>query len=121
MAGPYEYVAPNYWYAREAPGGAFGFNTETGIGAQLPVIESIRKMIPADKLWPLNDVWNYHCTASTTAMNNLDVLTENINARYGEAKDLNDYLLKADLLNYEGTRAMFEALRVNVPRTTRFV
>lgn len=121
MAGPYEYVAPNYWYAREAPGGAFGFNTETGIGAQLPVIESIRKMIPADKLWPLNDVWNYHCTASTTAMNNLDVLTENINARYGEAKDLNDYLRKADLLNYEGTRAMFEAFRVNVPRTTGIV
>ena len=54
-------------------------------------------------------------------MNNLDVLTENITARYGEAKDLNDYLRKADLLNYEGTRAMFEAFRVNVPRTTGIV
>lgn len=122
MAGPYEYVAPNYWYAKEAPGGAFGFNTETGIGAQLPVIESIRKMIPADKLWPVNnEAWSYHCTASTTAMNNLDVLTENITARYGAAKDLNDYLRKADLLNYEGTRAMFEAFRVNVPRATGIV
>ena len=41
MAGPYDYVAPNYWYLAEAPGGAFGFNTETGIGAQLPVRESL--------------------------------------------------------------------------------
>ena len=121
MAGPYEYVAPNYWYDKEAPGGAFGFNTETGIGAQLPVVESIRKMIPEDKLWPLNEVWDYHCTASTEAMNNLDVLTASITARYGEAKDLNDYLLKADLLNYEGTRAMFEAFRVNIPRATGIV
>lgn len=122
MAGPYEYVSPDYWYSDKAPGGAFGFNTETGIGAQLPVIESIRKMIPEDKLWPVNnEAWNYHCTASSTAMNNLDVLTENITARYGQAKDLNDYLLKADLLNYEGTRAMFEAFRVNIPKSTGIV
>lgn len=121
MVGPYEYVSPDYWYSDKAPGGAFGFNTETGIGAQLPVIESIRKMIPDDKLWPLNEVWNYHCTTSTTAMNNLDVLTENITVRYGEAKDLTDYLLKADLLNYEGTRAMFEAFRVNIPQATGIV
>lgn len=121
MVGPYEYVSPDYWYSDKAPGGAFGFNTETGIGAQLPVIESIRKMIPEDKLWPLNEVWNYHCTTSAAAMNTLDVLTENITARYGEAKDLNDYLLKADLLNYEGTRAMFEAFRVNIPRATGIV
>lgn len=59
-------------------GGAFGFNTETGIGAQLPVRESIEKMIPADKRWPVDQsVWNYHCTASTSAMNTLDVLDAN--------------------------------------------
>ncbi|NCC09521.1 MAG: glycoside hydrolase family 2 [Bacteroidia bacterium] len=121
MAGPYEYVAPNYWYSEKAPGGAFGFNTETGIGAQLPVIESLRKMIPADKLWPLSEVWDYHCTTSATDMNSLKVLKETIDKRYGEAKDLNDFLCKADWLNYEGTRAMFEAFRVNVPRTTGIV
>ncbi len=121
MAGPYEYVAPNYWYAKDAPGGAFGFNTETSIGAQLPCEESIRKMLPADKLWPLNEVWNYHCTASIEAMHNMEVLTKNITSHYGEAKNLSDYLLKADLLNYESTRAMFEAFRVNVPHATGII
>lgn len=121
MAGPYDYVAPNYWYSAKAPGGAFGFNTETGIGAQLPVKESIEKMIPANKRWPLNEEWDYHCTASASDMNSLSVLKEAVDARYGEAKDLDDFLRKADLLNYEGTRAMFEAFRVNIPRATGIV
>ncbi|MEG2573278.1 MAG: glycoside hydrolase family 2, partial [Bacteroides sp.] len=121
MNGPYEYVGPNYWYIDHQVGGAFGFNTETGIGAQLPVIESIKKIIPKDKLWPLNEVWNYHCTVSSTAMNSLGVLTETINKKYGEAKNLEDYLKKADLVNYEGTKAMFEAFRVNAPLTTGIV
>lgn len=121
MAGPYEYVAPNYWYLEKAPGGAFGFNTETGIGAQLPVKESIKKMISPDKLWPINEEWGYHCTTSASDMNSLKVLKETITSRYGEAENLDDFLRKADLLNYEGTRAMFEAFRVNIPRTTGIV
>lgn len=121
MNGPYEYVGPNYWYIDSLNGGAFGFNTETGIGAQLPVIESIKKMIPANKLWPVNETWNYHCTVSTSGMNSLDVLTETINQKYGKAKNLEDYLKKADLLNYEGTKAMFEAFRINIPKTTGIV
>lgn len=121
MVGPYDYVAPNYWYSAEAPGGAFGFNTETGIGAQLPVIESIKRMLPADKLWPVGKEWDERCTVSDAAMNTLDVLKKTITARYGEAKDLNDFLRKADWLNYEGTRTMFEAFRVNIPRATGIV
>lgn len=121
MHGPYDYVGPNYWYEDRQFGGAYGFNTETGIGAQLPVIESLRKMIPEDKLWPLNEYWDYHCTASESHMNSLRVLTEAINGRYGEAVDLNDYLRKADLLNYEGTKAMFEAFRVNIRNATGVV
>lgn len=121
MAGPYEYVGPNYWYIDTLYGGAFGYNTETGIGAQLPVLESIKKFIPEDKLWPLNDTWNFHCTTSTAAMNSLKELTTVINNKYGQAKNLEDYLMKADLVNYDGTRAMFEAFRVNIGKTTGIV
>ena len=120
MAGPYDYVAPNYWYLEQAPGGAFGFNTETGIGAQIPVRESLEKMI-GKNLWPLNDVWYYHCTVSATAMNNLDRLQSVIKGRYGEPTGLEDFLHKADLVNYDGTRAMFESFRCNVPRATGIV
>ena len=36
MEGPYEYVGPEYWYVDTKMGGAYGFNTETGIGMNLP-------------------------------------------------------------------------------------
>ncbi len=120
MAGPYEYVAPAYWYSAEAPGGAFGFNTETGIGAQLPVKESLVQMF-GSKLWPLNEVWDYHCTTAAEAFNKLDVLKQTVASRYGEATNIDDFLRKANMVNYDGTRAMFEAFRYNSPRATGLI
>ncbi len=37
MKGPYDYVGPSYWYVDTVNGGAYGFNTETGPGPQIPV------------------------------------------------------------------------------------
>jgi exo-1,4-beta-D-glucosaminidase len=121
MNGPYEYVGPNYWYEDRRFGGAYGFNTETGIGAQLPVLESIRKFIPQNQLWPVNEAWNYHCTASGTALNNLSVLTDVMNRKYGEAHSIEEYVMKAHVIDYEGTKAMFEAFRCHLPQTTGIV
>lgn len=121
MVGPYDYQAPVYWYSPEAPGGAFGFNTETGIGAQMPMKESIMKMIPADKLWPLGKEYDYHCTTAGEAMHSLDVLKEVTEKRYGPSENLDQFLLKAHHLDFDGTRAMFEAFRVNVPRSTGLI
>ena len=113
MEGPYDYVAPAYWYDPQAPGGAFGFNTETGVGAQLPVRESLQKMLRGASLWPVDERWNILCTASSSEMNTLARLTQVIDARFGASKNIDEYLHRADLLSYEGTRAMFEAFRVN--------
>ena len=120
MEGPYEYVGPSYWYLPEAPGGAFGFNTETGIGAQLPVKESLQKML-GNQLFPIDSRWNILCTASSSEMNTLGRLNEVIQQRFGEAKDIDEYLYRADMLNYESTKAMFESFRVRWPHTTGIV
>lgn len=118
MVGPYDYQGPEYWYNPVAPGGAFGFNTETGIGAQLPMRESIEKMIPQDQLWPVGAAYDFHCTVAGEDMHSLDVLKEVIGKRYGPANDLDEFLLQAHHLDYDGTRAMFEAFRVNAPKAT---
>lgn len=120
MAGPYEYVGPSYWYQPEAPGGAFGFNTETGIGAQLPVKESLQKML-GPNLFPIDQRWNILCTASSGDMNSLKQLNEVIRNRFSEAKNIDEYLRHADLLNYESTKAMFESFRVRWPHTTGII
>jgi exo-1,4-beta-D-glucosaminidase len=116
MRGPYDYVPPVYWYVDTQNGGAFGFNTETGPGPQVPPLESLRKMIPEDKLWPINDVWNFHCCRGL--FKTLDRYNEAMDKRLGPARDLDDYLRKAQFLNYEAMRAMYEAFTANKYKAT---
>ena len=118
MWGPYEWQAPYYWYTEQGKGNAVGFNTEIGIGAQLPVKESLMKFIPEDRLWPVGEEYDYHTTTSRDALHDLNELKTVIEKRMGGAKDLDDFLRKAHFIDYEGTRAMIEAHRVNVPRST---
>ena len=121
MSGPYEYVAPSYWTEDKIDstyhcklgqcGGAHGFNTETSPGPAVPPIESLRTMLPKDHLWPIDDWWNFH--AGGGEFKDMHVYTDALTARYGKADTLEDYTLKAQLMNYEGIRAMFEAYSRN--------
>ncbi|WP_341225134.1 glycoside hydrolase family 2 protein [uncultured Arcticibacterium sp.] len=120
MYGPYEYVPPIYWYEDKELGGAYGFNSEVGPGPQIPTIESIKKMIPAEKLWPAdNDMWNYH--SGRKDFNTLGVYLKALNAKLGEPKNLEDLAFKAQILNYEAIRPMFESHVMNRPTTTGVV
>jgi len=111
MEGPYEYVPPIYWYADTVYGGAYGFNTETGPGAQVPPVESMRDMIPAESLWPINDTWEYHC--GRHEFQTLNRYNTAMNERFGKPATLDEYCTKAQLLNYESIRPMFEAFQSN--------
>lgn len=122
MEGPYEYVAPDYWYLDTKKGGAFGFNTETCTGASIPQKSSLERMIDKENLWPVGgQAWNRYCTASSSAMNTTSTLEGNVKSTYGEVADLDDFVKKAHALDYDGTRAMFEAFRCNRPNTTGIV
>ncbi len=121
MEGPYEYVGPDYWYLDTQNGGAFGFNTETGIGANLPSEASLRRMLSEDNLWPLGKAIDSHATASGSAMNSTRILEATIAGIYGEAQNFEDFVRKGHAVDYDGTRAMFEAFRVNLPATTGIV
>lgn len=119
MAGPYDYVTPNYWYEDRKNGGAFGFNTETGPGPQVPPLSSLRRMIPADQLWPINPAWDYHCARHD--FGNLKKFLTAYDHRYGAAKSVEEFAFKAQASNYEAMRAMFEAFSVNKPNATGVV
>jgi len=121
MLGPYEYVGPDYWFKDSMFGGAYGFNTETGPGPQIPVYESIIKMIPKNDRWPVNDTWSYHCTTAPEVLNSLDVLNRAMDEMYGKPDNLHNYLVKAHLMNYESTKSMFEAFRVNRTEATGLI
>jgi exo-1,4-beta-D-glucosaminidase len=116
MTGPYDYVTPNYWYLDTSNGGAFGFNTETGSGPQIPPLVSLKKMIPENKLWPINEAWEYHC--ARREFGTLFTFLTAFNARYGEAKTLEEFAFKVQAANYEAARAMFEAFGAARPKAT---
>jgi exo-1,4-beta-D-glucosaminidase len=107
MTGPYQYVGPSYWYLDTEHGGAFGFNTETSPGPAIPLFASLREMFPPDDLWPVNKVWDDHTGGGV--FGNLEVYNRALDNRYGKPSGLKDYVEKAQVTDYEGERAMFEA------------
>jgi exo-1,4-beta-D-glucosaminidase len=119
MNGPYDYVPPIYWYIDKKNGGAFGFNTESGPGPQPPPLESLKRMLPEDRLWPINNVWEYHCGQRN--FSNLNRYLHTLEHRYGKPNNIEDFARKAQAANYEAARAMFEAFGVNKPNATGII
>jgi len=107
MTGPYEYVPPVYWLADTKAGGAYGYNTETSPGPAIPTRQSLEKFIPKEHLWPIDEVWNYH--SGGERFTTVNVFTDGLTQRYGQASSLDDYERKAQAMTYDGERAMFEA------------
>ncbi|MEV6159647.1 fibronectin type III domain-containing protein [Nonomuraea sp. NPDC052129] len=110
MPGPYEWVPPNYWYNKRE-GGAFGFNSETSAGPDVPTLDSLKRMMTTaqiNSLWQSPSATQYHRSPSST-FNNLTIYHNALRGRYGVPSSLNDYVKKAQLAQYEAVRAQFEA------------
>ncbi|HEY7617018.1 MAG TPA: glycoside hydrolase family 2 TIM barrel-domain containing protein, partial [Terriglobales bacterium] len=116
MTGPYEYIAPSYWLEDKERGGAHGFNTETSMGPAVPPVESLRRMLPAEHLWPIDEWWNFH--AGGGEFKDISVFTDALTRRYGKADSVEDFAFKSQLMTYEGVRAMFEAYSRNKYQST---
>jgi exo-1,4-beta-D-glucosaminidase len=119
MNGPYDWVPPVYWWEDREHGGAYGFNTETGPGPQPPPLESARRMIPEEDLWPVGEVWNYH--SGRGEFSDMDRYIEALGRRYGPPASVEEFLFKAQAANYEAIRPMFESFAVNRPLTTGLI
>jgi exo-1,4-beta-D-glucosaminidase len=107
MRGPYEWVPPIYWYTDTKLGGPHGFATEIGPGPAPPPLESLKLFLPADKLWPIDETWTYHCGGGP--FKDLEVFTAAQDARYGPSQSAAEYAQKAQVAAYESHRAMFES------------
>jgi exo-1,4-beta-D-glucosaminidase len=107
----YSYMPPAYWY------GKLEFNTEAGpSGEQIPPVETMRKMMPENDLWPISESWNIrlHKAFYPDARNALY-------SRYGMPEGVEEYSIKSQVLQYEATRAMFEAFAANKYRSSGII
>lgn len=113
MNGPYDYVPPNYWYdkAHTDLGGAFGFNSETSAGPDIPTMDTLKRMMSSselDTLWKSPSTAQYHRSSSSTFAN-LKLYGDALTGRYGKPASLDDFVRKAQLAQYENVRAEFES------------
>lgn len=111
MEGPYSWRPPSYWYDNRYKG-SNGSCAEQGDNESIPPYESLKKFIPADKLWPLNEWWFYHA-GSTERNSTLANAALVIEKRYGPSQNAAEFAEKAQLAHYENTRAQFEAFAAN--------
>lgn len=107
MAGPYVWHPPSYWFS-EKYGPARGSSAEEGDNEVIPPLESLKKFIPPDKLWPINENWYFHAGANegNATLENAKKLMD---ARYGPSSSAEEFSKKAQLAAYEDSRAKYEA------------
>jgi len=111
MSGPYDYVAPSYWYVDQHNGGAFGFNTETSPGPAIPSLASREKFLPDPQAWPPSSTWSLHYGGGEFV--NLKAFNDAMDAVYAKPQSAAEYERIAQTMEYDSERAMFEAYSKN--------
>ncbi|MFC1888232.1 hypothetical protein ACFL4G_00610 [Thermodesulfobacteriota bacterium] len=104
----YAYPA-RYYETRENGFYATGFAQSGGIGGIFCNIESARRMIPDESLWPyhFSHPFSFHTVTQGSAY--YIPVFRAMRHRYGRSEDAEDFYRKGVVMNYECARAMFEA------------
>jgi hypothetical protein len=100
-AGPYYWREPRAFYKITDD----YFKTETGT-VSVPTLESIHGMMPKKDWETINDDWAEHDLARGAQQGDKYPIT--MASRYGKVANLPDFVRKAQLMNYESFRAMYE-------------
>ena len=110
---PYKQVNPMRHYTNTASDRGSrvdGFNPEYG-APTLPVIESLRNMMPADKLWPIDKAtWNY---LDGNGFHLMSTLYDEMVRCYGEPSDIEDYARKGQLVGAMNSKSIWEVWNYN--------
>ena len=87
--------------------------------ATFPTFESVKKFIPKESWWPLptddqlknddDNVWNKHFFGKEASNANPINYKKSVNTQFGESSDLEEFCEKAQLLNIEVMKGMYEA------------
>lgn len=101
-SGPWDHVKDVRTYYTDL---AKGFNTEFGT-LSVPTAETMRTFMAEEDLWPISDTWAYHDFMEGFGA---ERFVKELNESYGEGASLDDFCFKAQFINYDRHRAMFEA------------
>jgi hypothetical protein len=106
--GTYRWVDPRSYATGEATGGKFGFWSEIGLPT-VSVVESMRNLVGQGNAgWPIGDAWYLH-DWSENSNQQPNGYKAAIDARLSPSSSLEEFCRKAQFVNYENMRAIFEA------------
>ena len=118
-SGPWMNSHPN-WYFTKAPYGygvnitrGWGLRTEIGT-AVFTTFESFKKFIPEKNWWPRNEMWNKHFFGNSGGNAGPDKYFSTVEYNYGKAKGIEDFCRKAQLVNVEVNKAMYEGFQHHI-------
>lgn len=107
-SGPYNWRRPEKYFTTDAR----GFSVESGTPS-LPTLEAWRRtMAPADQ-WPVSDAWAYH-DWHQTGNGAVKTYTDALETRFGPGTSLPDFERKAQMMQYESYRAIFEGFNAGM-------
>jgi hypothetical protein len=111
-SGPYSYEDPADYYGKLDP----GFAVEVGTPS-LPTLEWFGRWLPKEDRWPITDDWAYH------NWHPYDEFTRHMQAQFGTAQSLEEYVRQAQMMNYVDYRAIFEGFNAHLwsPNTGRLL
>jgi hypothetical protein len=112
--GPYHWRVPSAFYKVADD----YFKTETG-SLSVPTLESIHGMMPKKDWEMITDDWAEHDFAKGAQWG--DKYKGQLETRYGKVRNLADFVRKAQLMNYEAYRAMYEGREAQLFHSTTAV
>lgn len=118
-SGPWTNSHPN-WYFTKAPYGyganitkGWGFRTEIGT-AVFTTFDSFKKFMPEKDWWPRNEMWDKHFFGNSAGNASPDKYFSTVEFNYGKAKGIEDFCRKAQLVNVEVNKAMYEGFQHHI-------
>jgi len=108
--GPYGVQNPR-WYFSDRSMKDQKIHSEIGM-PNLPSVETMRAMLPPSKLFPVNNMWGIHDFCAAPSAMRANEYTAAIN-KYGTPANIENFCRKAQMVNMENHKAMFESFAAN--------
>ena len=112
-SGPWGAFEPRHYFTKYPdglegdPARGWGFRTEIGT-AVVPTFESFKKFMPRENWWPRDEMWNLHYFGPSAFNAAPDRYDASITKGFGAPSGIEDYCRKAQLINIESNKAMYE-------------
>ncbi|WP_455672984.1 galactose-binding domain-containing protein [Phocaeicola sp.] len=112
-SGPWGAFEPRFYFTKYPdglegdPARGWGFRTEIGT-AVVPTFESFKKFMPKENWWPRDEMWEKHYFGQNAFNAAPDRYDAAITKGFGKPEGIEDYCRKAQLINIESNKAMYE-------------